>query len=194
MVDVKKGVARSDLLTDQEHKLIGSTIGIIYVRRPYTPKAVIDGKLSVEECNKLRQKYYHGKIGGTIVSYYGIEGTFGSSTIEPLDTNPNSPTYGQTIRDPILISSDKEGGKEDEKDKFPHKREEPKTRLGHSNSGLEKALIIITSVSFIFALFFLSTNITGNAIGNLSQNSTNVVGIMLLVAGLVAGYFWMKGR
>ena len=44
------------------------------------------------------------------------------------------------------------------------------------------------------SIFFLSTNITGNVVGNLTQNSTNVVGALLLVIGLIAGYFWMKKK
>jgi len=61
--------------------------------------------------------------------------------------------------------------------------------------GLEKSVTaIIAIVSFILAFFFLSSNITGNAIGNLTETNVNIVGVVLLAIGLVAGYFWMKGR
>ena len=41
-------------------------------------------------------------------------------------------------------------------------------------------------------LFLLSPNLTGNAIANVSQNSSNVFGAILLVAGIIAGYFYFK--
>lgn len=43
-------------------------------------------------------------------------------------------------------------------------------------------------------LIFLSSNMTGNVIGGLNQTSSNWVGAVLLAVGLVAGFFWMKGR
>jgi tetratricopeptide (TPR) repeat protein len=57
-----------------------------------------------------------------------------------------------------------------------------------------KVIIIISISSFILALFFFSTNITGNAIGNLTSSNSNIIGICLLVIGLVMGYLWMNGK
>ena len=47
-------------------------------------------------------------------------------------------------------------------------------------------------IGLISGLFFLSSNITGNAIG--SQAISNWIGAVLLVVGLVAGFFWMRTR
>lgn len=63
---------------------------------------------------------------------------------------------------------------------------------GGNLEGKVTSIIAISGV--LVALFFLSTNITGNAIGNLNQTNVNVVGVLLLVIGLVAGYFWMKKK
>lgn len=61
--------------------------------------------------------------------------------------------------------------------------------------GLEETVTtIITILSLGVGLFFFSSNITGNAIGNLTQNSTNMIGAVLLVVGLVAGYFWVRKK
>jgi len=42
------------------------------------------------------------------------------------------------------------------------------------------------------AAFFLSPNITGNAVANLGKSSSNLIGIILLVAGLIACYYYSK--
>lgn len=47
-------------------------------------------------------------------------------------------------------------------------------------------------VSFIISLFFLSPNLTGNVVGNLSQASYNWIGGILFVIGLVGVYFKVR--
>lgn len=54
--------------------------------------------------------------------------------------------------------------------------------------------IIITAAGIIGGLFFLSSNITGNAIANLSVRTNSILGAGLLIVGLVAGFFWLKSR
>ncbi len=57
---------------------------------------------------------------------------------------------------------------------------------------------LISKVAAITGLiggtFLLSSNITGNAIGNVSPSSGNIIGAVLLVAGLVAGLFYLRRR
>ncbi len=68
-------------------------------------------------------------------------------------------------------------------------------RVAHGKKGLEQTVIAVIAVTGIAAsLFFLSSNITGNVIGNMTQNSSNLVGACLLVMGLVAGYLWIRKR
>jgi LPXTG-motif cell wall-anchored protein len=43
-------------------------------------------------------------------------------------------------------------------------------------------------------IFFLSPNITGNAIANMTNSTTNFIGAGLLLVGLAAGVFWVKTR
>ena len=43
-------------------------------------------------------------------------------------------------------------------------------------------------------IFFLSSNITGNAIADLTTKTTSFLGAGLLIVGLVAGFFWVKSR
>ena len=47
-------------------------------------------------------------------------------------------------------------------------------------------------LGFIFGIFFLSPNITGNVIGNLNQTSSNFIGVGLLFIGILAGFFWFN--
>lgn len=43
-------------------------------------------------------------------------------------------------------------------------------------------------------IFFLSSNITGNAIADLTTKTTSFLGAGLLIVGLVAGFFWLKNK
>jgi len=60
--------------------------------------------------------------------------------------------------------------------------------------GLETATATASIVGLIGGIFFLQSNITGNAIANISQSSGNILGTILLVVGLVAGFFWTKKK
>ena len=51
---------------------------------------------------------------------------------------------------------------------------------------------IIGLVCLIVGGFFLSSNITGNVIGNLTQNSSNWIGGVLGVVGIVVIFFYFK--
>lgn len=56
----------------------------------------------------------------------------------------------------------------------------------------------VTSILAIFGLgigiFFLSSNITGNAIAEMTTKTTSFLGAGLIIVGLVAGFFWLKNR
>jgi len=59
--------------------------------------------------------------------------------------------------------------------------------------GLERGLLgIISGVGFLAGLFLLPPNLTGNAIANVTQNSSSILGAVLLVVGLVSAFFWLK--
>ena len=48
-------------------------------------------------------------------------------------------------------------------------------------------------IGLIGGLFFLSGNVTGNAIG-LNQSTGNILGAVLLCVGLVGSFFWFRSR
>ena len=73
-------------------------------------------------------------------------------------------------------------------------RDNSQTRQDHIKSKLEKAAIAASIVGIIGGLFFLSSNITGNAIANISVQNSSFLGAGLLIVGLVAGWFWLKGK
>jgi len=53
------------------------------------------------------------------------------------------------------------------------------------------------AVSIIFLLgsiLFLSTNLTGNVIGNLTQTSSNIVGVVLFAIGIVGAFLYFRRR
>ena len=60
---------------------------------------------------------------------------------------------------------------------------------------LEQKVISVIAISgFLGSLLFLQSNITGNAIANLSTNATSWIGGVLLAVGLIAGFFWIKSK
>jgi len=60
-------------------------------------------------------------------------------------------------------------------------------------SGPRVSLIISIS-SIILGLFFLSPNLTGNTIANLTNQTTNIIAGILFVIGITASYFLIKNR
>ncbi|MEK6846811.1 MAG: hypothetical protein AABY16_01445 [Nanoarchaeota archaeon] len=53
---------------------------------------------------------------------------------------------------------------------------------------------IITPVCFVLSLFFLSSNITGNVIGNASLKVSNLVGALFFLVGLLGAWSWVRNR
>ena len=51
---------------------------------------------------------------------------------------------------------------------------------------------IIAIVGIISGVFFLSPNVTGNVVGNMTNSTSNVLGTFLLFVGLIAGFFSLK--
>ena len=96
------------LLTAQEYLLSGlfELTGRLpqekYLSNPHTPITVIDGKMTVEERNKKRQDA--GRFPTGMPNYWGRLGDYAS--LEPLDLNPKSPTYGNTLRDSVLVNAE----------------------------------------------------------------------------------------
>lgn len=58
----------------------------------------------------------------------------------------------------------------------------------------EKVASIIAVSGSILGLSFLSSNITGNVIVDITKNSSDLIGAGFLLIGLIAGLFWMKTR
>jgi hypothetical protein len=90
-------------LTGQEHKLIGSSEydpenknGINYI-----PIAVLKKYLTVKECSEERIRV--GSLGSLSGCWWGKKYADCVMTLEPLDIDRDSETYGHTLRDPVLI-------------------------------------------------------------------------------------------
>ena len=67
-------------------------------------------------------------------------------------------------------------------------------RLSHTGFHGNGINFLIAIAGVLGGIFFLSTNITGNAIADLTTKTTSFLGAGLLIVGLVAGFFWVKGR
>ncbi|MCK9595590.1 hypothetical protein M0R19_00165 [Candidatus Pacearchaeota archaeon] len=53
---------------------------------------------------------------------------------------------------------------------------------------------IISVLSFLFALFFISSNLTGFAISNTRGNDSNILGLCFFVCGLVFTFIYFKNK
>ena len=82
--------------------------------------------------------------------------------------------------------------KETRKDTI-RKRDEMR-RLVKERDITQKLSVIIAIGGLALAIFFLSFNLTGNTISDLSAKTTSFIGVGLLIVGLVAGFFWVKSR
>ena len=74
------------------------------------------------------------------------------------------------------------------------KSKKDKKRREENPGGLEKTTMIIALTSLVLAIIFLSPNLTGNVIGNMTDSTSNIIGAVFLVIGLVGGFFWFRRR
>lgn len=49
-------------------------------------------------------------------------------------------------------------------------------------------------ISFLISIFFLSFNLTGNVISNLSLKTSNIIGLIFSFIGLVGGFFYFRNK
>ncbi len=67
--------------------------------------------------------------------------------------------------------------------------------IGYKSLNLEsKFLASISIAGFIGSIFFLSPNFNGNVVGNLAVNSSNVIGGILFIVGLIGALFYFKRK
>jgi len=68
-------------------------------------------------------------------------------------------------------------------------------RIFPKRQALEQKLTATTAlVGILGSLFFSANSLTGNAIANLSTNTTSWIGAVLLAVGLVASLFWIRSK
>ena len=116
---------------------------------------------------------------------------FAKNIYSSLDLSSVSEEDAQNIRDVIHRAydhspTDKYASKvrEIERDVFPRV----------SENRLEKSLKIISVLSFIGAIMFISSGLTGSAVSTSFVSNSSFLGIILFLVGLVAGFFWLKKR
>lgn len=61
-------------------------------------------------------------------------------------------------------------------------------------NAVARAAAIISASGFILGAFFLSPNVTGNVIAQLTTKSSSFIGAGLVLVGIAAGLFWAKKR
>jgi len=58
----------------------------------------------------------------------------------------------------------------------------------------EKLATPTTIISLVIGLLFLSSNITGNAVVDLTTQIIGFLGVGLIIIGLVSGFLWLKAK
>ena len=58
----------------------------------------------------------------------------------------------------------------------------------------QKVTSVIATLGLGAGIFFLQSNLTGNAISNFSNNTNSFIGIGSLAMGLIAGFFWLRKK
>ncbi|MDP3026730.1 MAG: hypothetical protein Q8N63_03405 [Nanoarchaeota archaeon] len=64
---------------------------------------------------------------------------------------------------------------------------------GKKDNNLETAAIT-SIIGIVGGIFFLSPNLTGNVIGNITNPTSNIIGVTLLIVGLIGSFFWFRSR
>lgn len=86
------------------------------------------------------------------------------------------------------------GYKFNSKDGFTNLNQEDQSQ-GHKKNSLEhRVTSAIAVLGFAGSLLFLSSNITGNAIADLSVKTSSSIGIVLFAIALISGFFWLRNR
>lgn len=63
------------------------------------------------------------------------------------------------------------------------------------SKGLERTALGIVAIVGVFSgLFFLSSTITGNVIGSLNTSTSNIIGAVLILVGLVGAFLYFRRK
>ena len=76
--------------------------------------------------------------------------------------------------------------------KYLQRREDRGSEV-RTSSALEKASGLTAIIGIFGGIFFFSDNITGNVIGS-NTSSSNIIGIILLLVGIVGAFFYFRNR
>ena len=71
-------------------------------------------------------------------------------------------------------------------------KEQRLKKLNRTKGGIESTLGIISIILIFGSLFFLSSNLTGYTIANLSKIYFNSIGTILFITGLIIALFYFK--
>jgi len=186
-----KGGGLSKFATDRdiiegltgERKYQGSDLPVQKILKLTPDQARVIASAYIHEGDRYAKSSDKGAVQSALNSYtmaeYAYKMVGDSKSAQSVERK-----YGQTLR---KLSSDKEAIKR-------QRKIHEETIRGATKGGLERGIVssIIAIAGLGVGLFFLSSNITGNAIADLSVKSSSFLGAGLLIVGLVAGFFWLR--
>lgn len=63
---------------------------------------------------------------------------------------------------------------------------------GWERSVIEKSPMAISVISLALALLFISSNLTGNVVSNLTLSSSNTIAGVFFLLGIIAAFFYLR--
>jgi len=69
-----------------------------------------------------------------------------------------------------------------------------KDRNQSGGGQLESVLGAFGIIGIVLGLVFLSTNITGNVVSEINFTTTNIIGAVFILLGLICGFFYFKNK
>ncbi len=148
------------------------------------PRAKIAGKLFSKAGNDYLNA---GKYSEARIAYMSAIETYSGG--EPEQDNPTEAQFRKYC-----------ASKGQEAEKLQRKKESKLNEmledghfLAHSSNALRRPIeFSIAIIGIITGIFFLSSNLTGNVIGNLNHINTNIIGVVLFFVGVLGALFWIR--
>ena len=162
---------------------------------PYSPNkkipAEFDKDYDLEIAKKTGLAYVQGDIP--------VHGSFKDGNFRPAERKTSRRGYIHyfTTEDGTIYKFDFDGSLYDSRtDKqVGYVTEKGNVRFFEEGKNLVSKLNLILAIAgIILGIFFISANLTGNVVADLSLKTSSLVGGILFLIGLVTGFFWLKMR
>ena len=151
------------------------------------------GELLEEPAEPISERQSSGqKYGKHEGKYVAASGKYPSIIPVDVDKNGRIRQIVYAGKNGELYTSEKSAKKYGSN---PSKKETDRVPVRITRRGvLEKIAAAASIVGILGGLFFLSPNLTGNAVAGMNITNANFIGAGLMLIGLFAGYFYLRSK